>query len=214
MILLLLRWMLLLISGLMTAIIGVRMMPYSDSPLAAFMTAPENCGGTCLLGVRAGTTRVSEAMIFLRQHSWVSEVSQNIPGTGYAQITWTWSGQQPQVIDASREGRITFYWDNEAGTPELVDAIIETITIYTHLRMYSLHQWLGEADSGSATIRPDGNLSYAITYAIRGGMMNLTGEMPCPVNPLTYWNARTRLTMSIGRSSSSYVPLNDMLNGC
>jgi hypothetical protein len=154
-------------------------------------------------------------MFHLQNHLWVEEVRRNASGGGYAQIMWQWSGQQPPMIDASRRGRITFYWDDEdpAG-PELSEAVIETITVYTHLPMYSMQMWLGEASTGTANLRPDGNLGYAIAYNLPHGIINLSAEMPCPANLLTYWYTPTRVTMSVGRGSSPYVSPEEMVQIC
>lgn len=105
----LLRVYVLLVLVLVLAITLVIAIPYDDSEIQAFMMASENCGGTCLLGIQIGTTTVSETMNRLHQHSWVGEVRQIAPGNGYGQITWTWSGQQPSIVNVSRDGRATFY---------------------------------------------------------------------------------------------------------
>jgi hypothetical protein len=200
---------------LLVAISGVTMMPHDDNQLVAFMTAPENCGGTCLLGIRPGTTTLREATSHLSQLTWVTDIRENAPGNGYAQLTWAWSGNQPDIINADRRGRITFYWDDEdLSAPPLSDTVLETITIYTHIRVYTLHNWLGEANSGTATVRPDGMISYSIAYNTANGMVNLATELSCPVDLLTYWNAQTRLTISVGRGTSAYVSLADMMKLC
>jgi hypothetical protein len=189
--------------------------PYDDSELRAFMTTSENCGGECLLGIRPGRTTVGEAMRQLRVHIWVEDAELSASGGGYGQILWLWSGLQPAVIDDSHPGRITFYWDaGEANAPELNDTRIQTISIYTEIRMFSLQDWLGTPDSGSANIRPDGGLGYSAAYPVRGGTVSLSTTMPCPTSLMTYWDAWTRLSLSIGRGSSSYVSPLEMVNLC
>jgi hypothetical protein len=80
--------------------------------------------------------------------------------------------------------------------------------------MYSLQNWLGETKSGDANIRPDGSLGYRVSYDITGGMINLTAEMSCPVSMFTYWHAQTRITMTIGRGTSPYVDLRNLVDKC
>ena len=63
------------------------------------MLAAENCGGSCVLGIQPGKTRVGDAMRQLQSLSWVSDIQENAPGNGYAQINWGWSGSQPASID-------------------------------------------------------------------------------------------------------------------
>ena len=168
------------------------------------MNAGENCGGSCLLGIQPGITRVGDAMRWLQSNVWVGDVEQSAPGNGYAQIIWGWSGQQPASIDDSRQGRITFFWDDENVIP-LDDAVIETITVYTRMRHFSLQNVLGKSDGGSATFRPDGKLGYSVLYDIQGGMLNFTSNWLVPSTLMVYWNAPTRITLSIGRSHTGYV---------
>ena len=72
----------------------------------------------------------------------------------------------PPASTTSRRGRITFYWDDENVIP-LDDAVVETMTIYTHMRHFSLQNVLGESDGGSATFRPDGKIGYSVLYDIQ-----------------------------------------------
>lgn len=110
---------------------------------------------------------------------------------------------------------LPFIWeDDDRLGPSLSDAIIETVTVYTHIRMYILQTQLGGGATGTAGLRPDGNLGYSVGYNISGGMINLTAEMPCPVDLLIYWNAKIRLTMSIGRANSPFVNMSDMMQVC
>ena len=186
-----------------------------DQDVLAFIQATENCGGTCLLGIQPGISTVGETMNILREHTWVQDVRQNAAGNGFAVISWTWSGEQPRLIDTSREGRITFYWDDEDPAKIGLDNTrIETITVYTHIRMYSLQYWLGETDNGDASLRPNGDLGYRVSYKITGGMINLITQMPCPANLFTYWNSHARITVSIGRGVNQYVNLMDMMKVC
>lgn len=195
----------LFLCGIWSAIIAAEMLfPYRDAQAQDFMRAAENCGGSCLLGIQPGITRAGDAMRQLQAHPWVSSVRQNAPGSGYAQISWDWSGLQPAGIDSTRQGRITFYWDDE-NVIALDDAVVETVTIYTRMRHFALQNVLGVSDGGSATFRPDGKLSYSVSYPVQGGILNLYAELACPFNALTYWDSPTRITLSIGRSDAGYV---------
>ena len=78
---------------------------------------------------------------------------------------------------------------------QISDRPIETITIYTHIRIYSIQAVLGETDSGAVSFRPGGNLAYTVTYDIQGGVTNLYAEFACPLHMMHYWDARTRITM-------------------
>lgn len=199
----------------MIIIFSIIAMPYNDSSIQQFMTSTENCGGACLLGIQPGATTVGEAMQHLSNHTWISDLRLNAPGNGFAQITWEWSGQQPNVIDDSKRGRITFYWIEEDTRIELNSSILETVTVYTRIRIYSLYTFLGETQMGTALIRPDGQLGYSVIYDMpRGNILILSSEMSCPVNMQTYWHARTRLLLSVGYGSHEFVSVADVVNLC
>ena len=191
-------------------VLTIRLFPYDNSAIENFIIAPENCGGDCLLGIQPGISTVGETMTHMRDHPWVGEVRQIAPGNGFSRISWDWSGQQPGVIDASREGRMTFYWVDEFSFRQRIsDRTIETITIHTRIRMYSLQTVLGETDSGAVSFRPDGNLAYTVTYDVPGGVTNLYAEFTCPLHMMQYWSAKARITMTIGRMDGRFVhPIN------
>jgi hypothetical protein len=183
--------------------------------LHGFIAAPDNCAGSCLLGIYPGITTVDEALDRLRTQAWVKTVELQAPGGGYGQIRWSWSDQLPDVIDDSYPGRATFYWDAEDDHgPTLDNSLIETISIYTEIRMFSLQDWYGVPETGTANVRPDGDVGYSAAYRRQGGTISLSTVMPCPVNWMSYWNARTKLTISIGRGSSDYVPSFEMVKIC
>ena len=80
--------------------------------------------------------------------------------------------------------------------------------------MFSLQEWLGDPDSGTASIRPDGAMGYSAAYHIPGGTFSLSTIMHCPINLLSYWNARAKLSLSIGRGTSAYVAPLEVIAMC
>lgn len=196
--------------------LGLTVYSEDSQPQTLMMGAgAESCEGNCLLGIRPGNTTLGEAMVQLEKHPWVDEFQLSASGAGYGQIRWDWSGAQPDVIDDSHRGRITFYYDREESNGrELTDTLIETISIYTKVRMDSLHTWYGPPDTGAANFQIDGGLAYTIAYHIPGGTVSLWTGMPCPVTLMSYWNAPTRITVSIGRSSSEYIEPAQMAKIC
>jgi hypothetical protein len=196
-------------------LVGAEAIAPIDNHLDSFMIAMENCGGVCLFSIQPGKTTVGETMTHLRDHIWVGDVNQNAPGNGYAQITWEWSGQQPNSIDDNRQGRVTFYWDVEDTSGlTLRDSIVETVSVYTHVRMYSFQERLGKTEKGNVNNRADGTLGYTAIYDIPGSMISVVAEMRCPVTIVSYWNARARMMVSVGRSDSPYVDPSEMVQMC
>ncbi len=83
---------------LMGLMILLRVQPYDDHGLRELLL-PENCSAPCFMGIRLGVTTVEEAIRILEQHQWVDKV--DIDETG---ISWTWSKQQPAIIDSFYNG--------------------------------------------------------------------------------------------------------------
>jgi hypothetical protein len=215
MICLLLRPALALTVVLALSVVLMRAQPAQDSVLRQFLTPDEDCAALCLLGMRPGVTTVGQAMTQLRSHAWVSSATMNATGRGYADIEWQWSGQQPDIIDASRPGRMTFYWDrDEENGRQLLDMPIETMSIHTRIRIYEAQAWFGLPDTGTAAYRPDADLGYSAVYNNAYGMIDLSTVIPCPANLLTYWDARTRITLSSWRGTGRYVPPRDAVRMC
>jgi hypothetical protein len=216
MIRLLLRPALALTVLLALSVVLMRAQPTEDESVSRFLTPDADCLALCLLGMRPGLTTVGQAMTLLRSHAWVSSALMNASGRGYADIEWQWSGQQPALIEASRPGRITFYWDRDEddGRRRLDDMPIETVSIHTRIRIYEAESWFGLADTGTAAYRPDEDLGYSATYNNPYGMVDLSTVMPCPANLLTYWDARTRITLSSWRGMGNHVQPRDAVKMC
>lgn len=179
------------------------------------MSAPENCIGTCLLGIRPGKSTVGESIAHLQTHPWLADVTENAPGNGYAEISWGWSGKQPSVIDDSKRGRITFFYhDGDPGEVPLKDITVQTATIYTRIPIYAFQEWFGETSTGNVNNRIEGRLGYTVYYDAPGGIINLSTEMMCPVTIVSYWSTLTRMTISIGNSNDPYVSPSDMIRLC
>ncbi len=204
------------LTGLFSFVLVImRLIPFDDGQVRAFMAASENCRGECLFGIHPGTTTLGESLDFLYVHPWVESVQLTAPGNGYGQIRWAWSGQQPAVLDGDRPGRITFYWDREEpNAPDMNDVLIQTVAIYTRLRMFSLQQWLGNPNTGTASIRLDGSLGYSAAYQVQGRTVVLTTILSCPIELMNFWNAPTQVSMSIGRGTTTYTPPVEMVKLC
>ena len=196
---------LLLIALLSLAIVFVQPGPIDDSRLQAFLTAPENCGGRCLLGIVPGKTSVPEALADLDNSPWVTSVQMNANGYGYGQIRWQWSDQHPAIVDVNYPGRLTFYWVQEEGHG--LDTIpVDTISVATSVRIFSMQSWYGHPDSGTANLRPDGDVNYSAAFHSPGNTLALSTVLRCPVSLGTFWDSMTKITISIGHGTTVYKP--------
>lgn len=194
-------------------IIFMRLIPSDTSQALKLLSAPENCLDLCFMGIYPGISTVGEAMLQLQDHAWVGNSELSAPGYGYAQIEWTWSNQHPDLIDDSYKGRMTFYYDDK-NAPALADSLIQTITIYTKIRMFDLQDWYGSPNFGMASVQSDNNLIYSAAYNVNNGMIGVSTLMPCPVNLMSYWNAPARIVFSIGHGSSDFILPPEMVKLC
>ena len=200
---------------LTAAVLLVRVQPQGDSALHLLLAPAEECPDLCLLGLRPGVMTVGQVMERLQNHAWVNELRLSASGAGYGEIRWQWSGQQPDLIDAMQPGRVTFYWEEAAEVDyDLQDALIETVSVYTHARIYLVQQWFGRPDNGTAAFRPDESLGYAAAYNARNGIIDISTVLACPAHLLAYWDARAKITLSIGRSNGTFVPPADAVRMC
>ena len=75
--------------------------PYRDDELASFLRA--GCADTepCVLTIIPGETYAFDAISTLGRHAWSDLVSLSpaLETTGFGYVSWTWSGQQPALIN-------------------------------------------------------------------------------------------------------------------
>lgn len=79
-------------------------------PVRAFLNPIEGCGVPCWQGIRPGITGSLEAVDTLRALPWVTDL-YTIQGIviNDSYIRWKWTGQQPEMVDGSRDGRMWFH---------------------------------------------------------------------------------------------------------
>ena len=88
---------LLLLVALTAGLIGViRGEPADDHPLYSLIVP--SCDTPCWQGIKTDITTRQEATEMLQASPWVAQVFQ----TPVA-VTWRWSGQQPPLIDGTKE---------------------------------------------------------------------------------------------------------------
>jgi len=205
-------------------ILLIRAQPVDNSDLDDFLRGSDDCAAPCFMSIKPGVTRVGEAMDILRAHPWVGKISVDAFGEhtssafGYGEISWDWSGQQPTVIDTMQPGRSSFLWDRESqrNLDSINEAVIETLTIHTYIRIARARRWYGAPDSGQLSERPNQQLAYVSGYHFGNppGMIQLSALLTCPTNWLSYWNARTRIEMTVYLSSQATVSPTNVVDSC
>ena len=156
--------------------------PYDTITLVAILPNHGGCPKPCWQGIRPGDTTQDEAINLLQQNTWVGEITADD-----SHIQWTWSGQQPTLIDEDQPGRILINAD-------VVRSIHMKLTIgmgdLAILNGYP--QWHSTNHAASAAIV---HLGYPRDY------MDLTITMRCPTRRATFWLAHPEISLQANTGS-------------
>lgn len=129
---LILRPILLLTLLAVLPIFVIRVQPYDDSELRAFLTPSDGCPAPCFMGIRPGVTTIAETVAILRAHERVNEFW--LDERNFVHFTWNWSGKQPALINANHTGRVRLIPGHDK---------VESITIDSNIRIGDLYLLLG-----------------------------------------------------------------------
>ena len=177
----------LVLTGFFAACVSlIRLQPYDDVALRAFLTAPEGCPTPCFIGIRPGVTTVVQAMEKLTESGWANTIRQDA-GT----IRWKWSGGQPDWIDLTRDSRM---WIRENR--------VEGIGIATTIRFGQLRLSYGFPNAGRLLQYPDVDLwiGYRALYFEAGFVAEM--GITCPAGD--YWSQEVWFTFPA--NLLSFVP--------
>lgn len=196
-------------------VISVQIMYYKGNPVDDLINTQANCDSICLFSIQPGKTTVGEAKSLLSNHTWVADVREFAPGTGYAQVSWGWNGEQPDIIDPSRRGTLTFVWDDDdPDHTKIVDSVVETVSIYTRANIHMFEKFYGETSNRSVNDQLEGMLGYRVYYNMSGGNMTLKIDVACPANLASYWSSSVHMTVSIGQIKTPNISPLDMMSIC
>lgn len=176
------KLMLALLISLMTAVALVRAIPYEDVGLQAILTPPEGCESPCFMGIRPGVTTIDEAVAILRDHAWVDSVLVfQLPSTRQIRAArWTWSGQQPSLINASDASAPSF------GSLESSRGVVTQIRVPTVLSAGDVMLLWGRADNHIiSTFGGRFTRRVAVSYLLHfpGHAAWIDGNVVCPYFP-------------------------------
>jgi hypothetical protein len=123
------------------------------------------------MGIRPGATTIPQAFALLQQHPWVDYVYTQ----QYTQLTWTWSGAQPDYIDDSFPGTII-----QRGYSS-----VSLIRIQTRFPFGEVWLQFGAPASGYVSRQANG-LLHGIYYSQHELLaINFTR---CPAQPIGFWS--------------------------
>ncbi|MBW4437778.1 MAG: hypothetical protein KME04_11625 [Pleurocapsa minor GSE-CHR-MK-17-07R] len=161
----------------------IRARPYDDAAIRA-MLGTDDCVNVvgaaarpCFMGILVGVTVRDEALAVLAAHPWVDEISES--GTV---ISWSWSGAQPGLIDASQDGLISLSSNGRT----------RQMRILTRMEFGDV--WLSQGAPDSALlVRPvSRSTAYQISYFTEANVQAIT-TLDCPSTPTEYWSQQVSL---------------------
>jgi hypothetical protein len=157
--------------------------PYDDSELRAFLFA-DTCATPCFMGIQLGVTTTQEAFNLLARHPWVKDVTQHywFSGPRSSLFSWSWSGQQPTLIDATAPGIYSTQ-----------DNIVDIVQVPTTIPLGAI--WLhNRPEIGTIATEP-GEMSYSAIYF--EGTLEVKTVMLCPLKVGTFWQSRAQIQLDI-----------------
>lgn len=211
------RLTLLLVGLFALPVLLIRAQPYNMQEVQSLLAPPPDCPAPCFMGIRPGVTTIDEAHDILREHEWVSHVTEL--GTQrdargrfiFSAISWTWSEAAPVEIDHSQPGRMYFTQPD----PLYDLRVVQTFQVETRLRTWLVEQWLGQPAASTFSYH-NRRLGYSFTYTIDGqpSLVVISTAMLCPATMMHYWDSRARLTLTMPYSIGSYIPFKDVMRYC
>jgi hypothetical protein len=150
----------------------IRARPYDDGLRTSLNLPPANCTMPCWSGIHPGMS-TEAAVEILRHHPWVDQMR------GISFMRWTWSGQQPTWIDASRPGAVSSHYGE-----------VTQISIPTKLSMGDFWLMFDQVERG---VIFDAGLSGMVYnfVNVRDGLFWIKTDLNCPIQAQEFWNAST-----------------------
>jgi hypothetical protein len=184
---------------LTAALLFIRVQPYDDAELRAFLTPPDGCMTPCFLGIQPGITTVEKAIELLEAHEWVQEVRKPISPFGEVNaLEWTWSGRQPRWINplsdsyfaSSNPIRI-----DQRGNWRHEQQTVESVVVYTTIpfgSLYSVRSKDTMLDQQNLVSTYEGVFVPLTSYLRYHSSWAYTS---CSMSPMRYWNTSVILVL-------------------
>jgi hypothetical protein len=131
----------------------IRAQPYNDAELRDFLLPPERCPAPCWQGIRPGVTTVDEAVAILEATGWFNRFGA---GSIFLTAGWDQYGTLPPYVSADSPNGVTL---------EIVDNVIVSIFIETHIPVHRLRLLLGKPDEENFSVyQPNGSNSLEFVH--------------------------------------------------
>jgi hypothetical protein len=161
----------------------IRAQPYDDGDLRAFLFA-DTCTVPCFMGIQPGVTTTQEAYNLLARHPWVADVTAHywFSGPRSSLFSWSWSGQQPTLINATAPGIFS-----------TEDNIVDIIQVPTTITLGAM--WLYKQPEIGMIATEPGEMSYSAIYF--QGALEVKTVMLCPLQVGTFWQSQAQIQLDI-----------------
>ncbi len=194
-----------LTTALLFVMLLIRLQPPRYSDLPDSLIVPQTCSLPCFMGIQPGQSTALEAVTLLALHEWVTDVTDQ---TSYAalnepassglngEITWSWSGSQPDWIDPSSEG---WLWVSRNE--------VQSMNVTTRLRLGDIRLLFGLPDlevvlfTERTTTPKPARVNYRAGY-LQGDLIFSTLRN-CPLNDL--WKSPVLLRVVHGLAASQRI---------
>ena len=164
--------------------------PYDTNDLHTILPNPADCDVPCWQNIRPGRTTLAEAQQILADHAWIGEITID-----EQQLQWTWSGQQPALIDDQQPGQLT-----------IRDDVVSAILVQMKIGMGDLAVLFG-SPQWQSTHHARGNAVVRLSYPREH--LTILVTMRCPTHRATFWmtqpQIRLQLNPSIGIRFTPYM---------
>ena len=172
-------------------ILLMRAQPLNDSATAELLTPPLGCAAPCFMGIVPGDTTFQQALAILENHAWV----QNLRDGG--SISWTWSGQQPQLIPTTGRAFIRSF-------PTSSRVMVAALSIPTRLRYGDLLLAYGNPNRSYLVVQHLSSGTYLTHVAVYTDQRFhvRSPDLRCPLLPGALYRAEMRLEMGIIRETA------------
>lgn len=149
------------------------------------ITTPTDCQMPCFLGVELGVTSASESYRILDAHPWTGRVNAYFE---FHVLSWTWSGAQPDWIDADR-----------AGTLQLFRNRADVLGVSTTVPLGEVTHYLADSlvPLDYAPLLTSHEYSFrAEPPAANPAAFIVSAYLPCTLSHRAFWLQRVRFVFS------------------
>ncbi|NDJ61358.1 MAG: hypothetical protein GYB67_09545 [Chloroflexi bacterium] len=160
----------------------IRLQP-ARSALEELFADSANCAALCVLGLEPGVTTLGDLDAALRVHPWVADVRYNrAPATDSGLISWAWSGAQPAVIDARRQGLAS-----------IQDGVLAWVELPTTIAIGELWLLAPPSTTRASIAQIQGRRHAIVSGRHFDGALSAGVTVPCPVRSAMFWRAAIRM---------------------